>query len=100
MRAIAVLLISVLVISPYVAMPAYAGGCKANEIKVEDDDYVYCKDRDEYAACVRAAGERSRSPVTQRRCAGRVEQVARSFGYKLTSASLTCLGSCGAATLT
>ena len=96
MRTVAVLLLSL-----SIATPAYAGGCKANEIKVdEDDDYVYCKDRDEYAACVRAAGERSRSPVAQRRCAGRVEQVARGFGYKLTSAGLTCLGSCGAAALT
>ena len=78
-------------------LPAQAAGCASDEVQTgEDADNIYCTKKTEIA-CIRQVGEQSSSKQTQVRCAKRVEQVAKSYGYKLTGGATTCLSSCGAA---
>lgn len=67
--------------------------CEPNEVLVgEDDKFYYCKDRVEYANCIRETGETWKKDRVA--CAYRVERCVKDDGYVLTAAATSCVVGC------
>ena len=83
---------------PHVAQAQCAGVCRSDEVVVgEDRTHCFCKNRVEYAACIRRTGQQWRGDHAG--CARQAEQCFRSKGYQLTAAALAglgCVGNCAA----
>lgn len=94
-RTITAFIVMILMLAECFALPsgAHAQCKKPGDIVVdEDENYYYCKDRREYAACIGRAGAELRNARPQ--CALQVERCTRDEGYTLTQAGLTCVLGC------
>ncbi len=73
--------------------PALASPCASNEVLVgEDAQNYYCKDRHEYAQCIRESGEALKEDGQQ--CAGKWARCTKDAGVSMTTEQATCLTGC------
>lgn len=67
--------------------------CRSNEIMVgEDQDNYFCKDRLEYAACIKSAGSLLRQD--RKDCAYKVQHVFTNARSGLSNSALSCVAGC------
>lgn len=75
------------------AMPARASPCAGNEVLVgEDAQNYYCKDRHEYARCIRESGEALKEDGQQ--CGRQWAGCMKEAGASMTTEQAGCLSTC------